>query len=376
MEPKAIRNHRMRRGSDGLLRLAMVDADREFVLDPLAEFIWDLADGSRDIDVLAEAASRAFDRVVEQEQIFSALDFLADAGLIEERVAPPAAETKVSRRSVLSRIVPVAGAAAWMMSGGSAKAAGLFQYNESDSKESSNKEYNRKADNRESSNKESNTKAGNREATNKESNTKAGNREVGDKERDRKADDKRDWDRQQAAEKSRKSEFNRTIDQINESERKHAIVREQVTQKMRASWPKLYDIVGHELSEIPELRKVWERASIGAVPNLRADNYADLFQKTQRLFFGLTLRFSASAMSKYASAGFDVPAFDVGAPPLLPGDSQKKTHLVLEYITSPAIGDNWRNALNADNLRFAFYDPEAAYQFLSSRRASSAQTKK
>lgn len=127
MEPKAIRNHSMRRGSDGLLRLVMVDADREFVLDPLAEFIWDLADGSRDIDVLAEAASRAFDRVVEQEQIFSALDFLADAGLIEERVAPPAAETKVSRRSVLSRIVPVAGAAAWMMSGGSAKAAGLFQ---------------------------------------------------------------------------------------------------------------------------------------------------------------------------------------------------------------------------------------------------------
>ncbi|GEM_PF-6873211 len=376
MKPKAIGKPTVRRGKDGLLRLEMVDTGREFILDPMAELIWELSDGSRNLEALAQAASRAFDRVVHNEEVFSALDFLADIGLIEERVAPPAAEGNVSRRSLLARIAPVVSAAAWILSGGSARAGGLFQYNESDSKESSNKEYNRKADNREASNKEYNTKAGNHEASDKESNTKAGNREASDKERARKTDDKQDWNRQQDAEKRRKSEFKRTIDQINESERKHAVVREQVTRKMQASWPKLYDIVGHKLSEIPELRKVWERASIGATPNLRADNYADLFQKTQHLFFGLTLRFSGPAMTRYANAGFEVPVFDLSTPPLLPGDSQKKTHLVLEYVTSPAIGDNWRYALSSDNLHLEFYDPEAAYQFLSSRRSANTQTQK
>lgn len=380
MVPKAIRNQAMVRGSDGLLRLEMGDAGRGFVLDPLAELIWDLCDGSRDIEALAQAAGRTFDGVVHKEEVFSALDFLADAGLIEERVSPPVAEGNVSRRSLLARIVPVVGAAAWMMSGASGRASGLIQYNESDSKESSNKEYNRKADNREASNKESNAKAGNREASDKESNTKAGNREVSDKEvdrksRDRESDDKQDWNRQQDAEKRRKSEFKRTIDQINESERKRAIRVEQVTQNMRASWPKLYDVVGHKLSEFPELQKAWGAASAGSARRLRADNYADLFQQAQHLFFGLQLWLSAPAMNRFTHAGFEV-LFDFTTPPLLAGDSEKKTYLVLEHVVDPAIGDNWRYALNADNLRLEFYDVEAAYQFLNSRRAAGTQTKK
>ena len=370
MKPKAIPNRSMTRGADGLLRMKIVDTGGEFVLNSLAELIWDLSDGSQNVDALAQAASRSFDRVVGHEEIFSTLDFLADAGLIEQRVAPPAAEGNVSRRAVLARIGPIAGAAAWMMSGGSAKAAGLFQYNESDSKESSNKEYSRKADNRESSNKESNTKAGNREASNKESNTKAGNREVGDKENDRKADDCESDEK-----KRRQSDLKRTIDESIESDRKRAVVREQVTQKMRAAWPKLYDVVGHKLSEFPELRKLWETESSLRAWRLKADNYAEVFQQTQRSFFGLRLRLSGPAMTRFANAGFET-LLDFKTPPLLFGDSQKKTYLVLEYVLSPAIGDNWHYALNADNLRFEFYDPEAAYQFLSSRRAVNAQTKK
>jgi hypothetical protein len=48
--PKSIRHLAMVRGTDGLLRLEMVDAGREVVLDPLAELVW--------IFLTAHAASR------------------------------------------------------------------------------------------------------------------------------------------------------------------------------------------------------------------------------------------------------------------------------------------------------------------------------
>jgi hypothetical protein len=376
MKPKAIRNPAMVRGTDGLLRFEMVDAGREFVLDPLAELVWDLSDGSRDLEALAQAAGRAFDRVVHREEVFSALDFLADAGLIEERVAPPVAEGNVSRRSLLVRIGPIAGAAAWMMSGVSARAGGLLQYNESASKESDNK-----ARDREYNDKESGRKATARESDNKERDNKEG---------DNKAVGKRDWDRQQDAEKGRKSEFKRTFDQVNESARKREIRDEQVEQKIRASWPKVYGIVGHKLSEFPELQQCWGDARNMAGWNgwnhpLTADNYSKAFEDMQPAF-GTLIRVTPAARDRFAKAGFDLPGgllprvlpggLVLIDPPLLAGDSDKKTYLILEHIADPAIGDNWQYALSADNLRFAFDDVEAAYQFLSNRRATGAQTKK
>jgi hypothetical protein len=369
----------MVRGTDGLLRFEMVDAGREFVLDPLAELVWDLSDGSRDLEALAQAAGRAFDRVVHREEVFSALDFLADAGLIEERVAPPVAEGNVSRRSLLVRMGPIAGAAAWMMSGIPARAGGFVQYNEQ-----ANKESDRKASDRESNNKESGSKATRQESENKESGSKAtrgesDNKERDNKEHDNKADGQRDWERHQDAEKGRKSESTRTFDQVNESARKREIRVEQLEQKMRASWPKVYGIVGHKLSEFPGLRQVWENPKAGFLPqSLTADNYDELFRLKQA-YFGIRLLILDNLRDNpwtvpralFAKAGFD---FDW--PPFLAGDSQKKTQLVLKHVVDPATGDNWRYALDADNLRFEFYDVEEAYQFLSSRRPTGAQTRK
>jgi hypothetical protein len=135
----------MVRGTDGLLRLEMAEAGRQVVLDPLAELIWDLSDGSLSPEGLTQAAGRVFDRDVHKEEVFSALDFLADAGLIEERVAPPVAEGKVSRRSLLVQLAPVVGAGAFMMLGTSARAGGLLQnHTEVNSKESTEKEHGQK----------------------------------------------------------------------------------------------------------------------------------------------------------------------------------------------------------------------------------------
>jgi hypothetical protein len=122
----------------------MVDAGREVVLDPLAEFVWDLSDGSCSLEGLVQAASRAFDQVIHKEEVFSALDFLADAGLLEERVTPPVAEGKVSRRSLLVQIAPVVGVG--MILGASARAGGLSQdHGEINSKERTEKEHSREA---------------------------------------------------------------------------------------------------------------------------------------------------------------------------------------------------------------------------------------
>jgi hypothetical protein len=366
MRPRAIRKNAMLRGTDGLLRVEMVEAGQEYVLDPFAELIWDLSDGSRNIETLAHAAGQTCNRTVHREEVFSALDFLADAGLIEQRVAPPVAEASVSRRALLARIAPVVSAAACMMTGVSAKAGGLLQYSESDSKES-----NRKADAR-----EANTKADNREISNKESNTKADNREISNKESDRKAQDhessdKRDSDKHQDAEKGRKRDLQRTFDRINESESK----RESLQQKIRTSWPKVYDIVGHKLAEFPELSKAWGVANSLNVGHraLTRDNYEELFQRTESDFqFHIIIFSSNAAVARFNNAGFTV--FHDGDlrhfAPFLAGDSQRKTYLILEQVADPAIGDNWRYALSADNLRLEFNDLEAAFQFLSNQRAT------
>jgi hypothetical protein len=136
----------------------------------------------------------------------------------------------------------------------------------------------------------------------------------------------------------------------------------------------VYDIVGHKLSEFSELQRIWEGARPWKPP-LTVDNYADQFKSTLRSF-ELRVRFSLPATTRFGNAGFDLPLAAKNWAPLLAGDSQEKTYLVLVHVAYPASGDNWRYALNADNLRFEFNDVEAAYQFLSSRWATGAQTKK
>src|SRR5260370_8123920 len=137
MRPMAIRKGPMVRGPDGLLRLEMVDAGGEGVLDPFAEPIWDLCDGTRTIESLADAAGQNCNRTVPREEVFSALDFLADAGLIEQRGAPPVAEANVSRRALLARIAPVLGAAACRIPEVSANAGVITHCSEPHNHESS-----------------------------------------------------------------------------------------------------------------------------------------------------------------------------------------------------------------------------------------------
>jgi hypothetical protein len=361
MQPRAIEKDMAVRGPDGLLRVKRIGAGREYILDHFDEFILDLADGSRTVEEMADAAGCHLQRTVAREEVFSTLDFLADAGLIDRRASPPAPETGVSRRTLLTRLAPVISTAAWMATGmpGTAHA---FQYQESSSKES-----NSKAEARESDSKESNRKADSRESDNKEYNRKANDRERDqqryeqdqDKEHDRKGVLRDDIDN--SALDIEQQQANRTGDR-----------KRYFQQLIMLSWPKVYDVMGHTLSEFPEMASAWEAAKgIALRGKFVTPLNCDALLKNVETEFGWLIELSPEARTRFAKAGFDLPLalIDWGNnSAVLIGDSSGQSSAILEPVVDPAFGDNWRHAFDPNNVRLDFSDVEAAYRFLSKRR--------
>ena len=70
-------------------------------LDARAAWLWQHADGSRDIEALFAGLRTAVDADASREDVFSGLDQLGDAGLLMSRAAPPAS---VTRRAMLERL--------------------------------------------------------------------------------------------------------------------------------------------------------------------------------------------------------------------------------------------------------------------------------
>ena len=106
MQPKLIRRGTGEHTSEDLVRVKLPGTDGEYALDPLAGLVWTLSDGSRTLEAVSAAAAEALKRRITREEVFLALDFLADAGLME-RVAPPAAEVDLARRAAHRRsIIP------------------------------------------------------------------------------------------------------------------------------------------------------------------------------------------------------------------------------------------------------------------------------
>jgi|SRR5882672_906883 len=141
MQPKLIRRGTGEHTSEGLVRVKLPGTDGEYALDPLAGLVWTLSDGSRTLEAVSAAAAEALKRRITREEVFLALDFLADAGLME-RVAPPAAEVDLARRALLARIAtPALGAAAAaaIAIGPRSAKADESSYKEDRSKENSSK---------------------------------------------------------------------------------------------------------------------------------------------------------------------------------------------------------------------------------------------
>jgi hypothetical protein len=88
------------------------DAGVQHELAPVVAAVWQLADGERTVAALAAAAEEQLGLTVTIEETWAALDALADAGALEERVAPPADGATLSRRRLLRTAVIATGAGA------------------------------------------------------------------------------------------------------------------------------------------------------------------------------------------------------------------------------------------------------------------------
>lgn len=81
-----------------------VRADAAHALQPIAARIWQLSDGTRDVPSLhAALATEAQFADVSVAEVWSALDGLADASLLDARMAPPGGEP-ITRRSAVLRV--------------------------------------------------------------------------------------------------------------------------------------------------------------------------------------------------------------------------------------------------------------------------------
>jgi hypothetical protein len=70
-------------------------------LDKVAGLVFRLADGKTPVAEIAKAVAATLEISADNETIWAALDQLADAGLIRERLTPPANNNPVSRRGML-----------------------------------------------------------------------------------------------------------------------------------------------------------------------------------------------------------------------------------------------------------------------------------
>lgn len=115
MEPRVVREGWIEARSAGMIVLSDA-AGGELTLLGTAAALYDLADGTRSPAALAAALQ------ADLEDIFAALDELADHGLLAARVAPPAGARPFTRREVL-RTLAAAAATAVALPAGPAAAA-------------------------------------------------------------------------------------------------------------------------------------------------------------------------------------------------------------------------------------------------------------
>ncbi|MGE0040509.1 MAG: hypothetical protein AB7V01_04935, partial [Vicinamibacterales bacterium] len=89
---------------DGGLLIRDADRNVEHSLHPLTAFVWKLADGETPVPEIAGRVREALGDDVTDAQVWAAIDVLTGAGLLEQRIAPPAATERLGRRDLLRQV--------------------------------------------------------------------------------------------------------------------------------------------------------------------------------------------------------------------------------------------------------------------------------
>jgi hypothetical protein len=142
----------------------------------------------------------------------------------------------------------------------------------------------------------------------------------------------------------------------------------------REAVARVRQMIGRKISDFPALEKLWNKARADTLSRnqLTAENYGKLYDSTRDRFWGLVAAdtpdgAAARTILDSAGMGFDAqgraPTLeDVGT-----GVKRAETVVSLDHIEEKAQGDNWRKALDADNLNFEFARPNTNREVIQAR---------
>jgi hypothetical protein len=119
------------------------------------------------------------------------------------------------------------------------------------------------------------------------------------------------------------------------------------------------NVLGKSIAEAPqEVRAAWQAAADAVIRDrgpLTASNYATHYAEAQRRFWN-NVRRDDSAVKWFNDNGFDFTRTQTGAPAVSiaysGGRARKELAIELDHMLPKATGENWRRALDADNLQF------------------------
>ena len=125
------------------------------------------------------------------------------------------------------------------------------------------------------------------------------------------------------------------------------------------------------------MRNAWDRAARHVLrdENLARDNARELYEKA-RVRFWREVRDDAVARRQFEDAGFDFPPSRGSAPMLRdvrPDVPDQEIRISLDHVSELAQGQNWRRALDADNLEFEFQMPNTFREIVQMRHSNLRQ---
>jgi len=107
MYPKSFREQVVVEQVDDELLVLDTRTSIAHYLHPVTAFVWQHADGTRSVNDLVRLVQVHLDADADEEVVWLALDALAEAGLLEDRLAPPAGTQRLSRRDLMRRVATV-----------------------------------------------------------------------------------------------------------------------------------------------------------------------------------------------------------------------------------------------------------------------------
>lgn len=134
-------------------------------------------------------------------------------------------------------------------------------------------------------------------------------------------------------------------------------------------------VIGKKISDIPVLDKLWNeaRASVESREALTADNYAELYDRTRNAFWRRVTAKTpdgAAARAALEAVGLGFAPGKRGAARLQgidPAVKDAEITVSLDHVKEKAQGDNWRHALDADNLELTFSMPNTNREVIQVR---------